>query len=169
MIIVLLELHHIFIGDGKEGITNMDYQKIKHIITNIDDPYIAEKDKRSAIRSICNGNIDYLTVQDLQRAISWLYTDASFTINLKNINIKSLENRLKHLLQSEFIRSFDEVSYPSGTYKRDIKEADVQGDIMKKLVEVLPDLINSIVENVPVVVEKIIEKLPDAYLDDPDN
>lgn len=143
----------------------MDYQKIKNIITNIEDPYITEKDKRSAIRSICTGNIDYLTVQDLQRAISWLYTDASFTINLKNINIKSLNNRLKHLLQSEFIRSFDEVSYPSGTYKRNIKEADIQGDIMKKMMEVLPDIINSIVENVPVVVEKIIEKLPDTYLD----
>lgn len=147
----------------------MDYQQIKHIITNIDDPYITDAQKREALRAIRSGNIDYLTRDDLQRAISWLYTDASFTIKLKNINIKSLENRLKHLLQSEFIRSFDEVSYPSGTYKRDIKEADIQGDIMQKLMEVLPDLINSIVENVPVVVEKIIEKLPetlpDAYLD----
>ena len=139
----------------------MDYQQIKQIITNIEDPYITDKDKRSAIRSICTGNIDYLTVQDMQRAISWLYTDASFTINLKNINIKSLENRLKHLLSSEFIRSFDEVAYPSGTYKRDIKEADIQGDVMQKLIEVLPGVINSIVETLPVVVEKIIETLPD--------
>lgn len=143
----------------------MDYQKIKNIITNIEDPYITDKDKRSAIRSICTGNIDYLTRDDLQRAISWLYTDASFTINLKNINIKSLNNRLKHLLQSEFIRSFDEVAYPSGTYKRDIKEADLHTPIMEKLIEVLPGVINSIVENIPVVVEKIIENLPDAYLD----
>lgn len=143
----------------------MDYQQIKHIITNIEDPYITDKDKRSAIRSICTGNIDYLTVQDMQRAISWLYTDASFTINLKNIKIKSLENRLKHLLSSEFIHSFDEVSYPSGMYKRDIKEADIQGDIMQKLVEVLPGVINSIVETVPVVVEKIIETLPEKYQD----
>lgn len=132
----------------------MDYQQIKHIITNIEDPYITDKDKRSAIRSICTGNIDYLTVQDMQRAISWLYTDASFTINLKNIKIKSLENRLKHLLSSEFIRSFDEVAYPSGTYKRDIKEADLLGDVIPKLIEVLP-----------VVVEKIIETMPDKYQD----
>ena len=139
----------------------MDYQQIKHIITNIEDPYITEKDKRSAIRSICTGNIDYLTVQDMQRAISWLYPDAYFTINLKNIKIKSLENRLKHLLSSEFIRSFDDVSYPSGTYKRDIKEADLHTPIMEKLIEVLPGVINSIVENIPVVVEKIIEELPE--------
>lgn len=148
-----------------EHMETMDYQKIKHIITNIDDPYIAEKDKRSAIRSICTGNIDYLTREDLQRAISWLYTDASFTINLKNIKIKSLENRLKHLLSSEFIRSFDEVAYPSGTYKRDIKEADIQGDAIPKLIEVLPGVINSIVETLPVVVEKIIETMPDKYQD----
>ena len=139
----------------------MDYQQIKHIITHIEDPYIPEKDKRSAIHSICTGNIDYLTRDDLQRAISWLYTDACFTINMKNIKIKSLENRLKHLLSSEFIRSFDEVSYPSGTYKRDIKEADMQGDIngvVEKLIEVLPGIINSMVASLPDIIKTIGDK-----------
>ena len=139
----------------------MDYQQIKHIITHIEDPYITNDQKHEAIKTICDGNIDYLTLPDMQRAISWLYTDACFTINMKNIRIKSLEKRLKHLLSSEFIRSFDEVSYPSGTYKRDIKEADMQGDIngvVEKLIEVLPDVINSLVDNIPVVVEKIISE-----------
>lgn len=140
----------------------MDYQQIKHIITNIEDPYISDNDKRSAINSICTGNIDYLTVPDMQRAISWLYTDASFTINLKNIKIKSLNNRLKHLLSSEFIRSFDEFSYPSGTYKRDIKEADQNTTVVEKLIEVLPGVINSMVEILPGVVEKIIETAPET-------
>lgn len=140
----------------------MDYQQIKQIITNIEDPYITDKDKRSAIRSICTGNIDYLTVQDLQRAISWLYTDASFTINLKNIKIKSLENRLKHLLSSEFIRSFDEVAYPSGTYKRDIKDADKGFDttgVVNKIVEMLPEVVNNIVASLP----DIIKNLPEYH------
>lgn len=35
-----------------------------------------------------------------------------------------LERRLKHLLQSEFIRSFDEVDIYTKEYKRDIREAD---------------------------------------------
>lgn len=35
-----------------------------------------------------------------------------------------LERRLKHLLQSEFIRSFDEVDARTKEYKRDIREAD---------------------------------------------
>lgn len=35
-----------------------------------------------------------------------------------------LERRLKHLLQSDFIRSFDEVDVHTKEYKRDIKEAD---------------------------------------------
>lgn len=36
-----------------------------------------------------------------------------------------LERRLKHLLQSEFIRSFDEVDARTKEYKRDIREADL--------------------------------------------
>lgn len=36
----------------------------------------------------------------------------------------SLERRLRHLLQSDYIRSFDEYDPRSHTYKRDIKEAD---------------------------------------------
>ncbi len=35
-----------------------------------------------------------------------------------------LEQRLKHLLQSNFIKSFDEKNSITGEYKRDIKEAD---------------------------------------------
>jgi len=35
-----------------------------------------------------------------------------------------LESRLKHLLQSDFIRSFDAINYKTGKYKRDITEAD---------------------------------------------
>lgn len=37
-----------------------------------------------------------------------------------------LERRLKHLLQSDFIRSFDEVNVHTKEYKRDIKEADAK-------------------------------------------
>lgn len=46
----------------------------------------------------------------------------------KNINtestLKCTESRLRHLLQSRFIRSFDSVLYKSNQYSRDIKEAD---------------------------------------------
>lgn len=38
--------------------------------------------------------------------------------------IESLDRRLKHLLQSKFIRSFDEHDPKTHTYKRDIKLAD---------------------------------------------
>lgn len=37
-----------------------------------------------------------------------------------------LERRLKHLLQSDFIRSFDEVNPYTKEYKRDIKDADIK-------------------------------------------
>ena len=139
----------------------MDYQQIKHIITHIEDTGITDAEKHEAIKTICDGNIDYLTRDDLQRALSWYWSDVSFARAIQKLKMIRLENRLKHLLSSEFIRSFDEVSYPSGTYKRDIKEADMQGDIngvVEKLIEVLPGVVNTLVETIPVVVEKIISE-----------
>lgn len=40
----------------------------------------------------------------------------------KELNI--LENRLKHLLQSDFICRFDEKDYKTGEYVRDINDVD---------------------------------------------
>lgn len=37
-----------------------------------------------------------------------------------------LVRRLKHLLESDYIRSFDEVKPGTGEYKRDIREADLE-------------------------------------------
>lgn len=45
-------------------------------------------------------------------------------IKRQQAEIESLEKRLRHLLQSDFIRSFDELVTGKGNYKRDIKEAD---------------------------------------------
>ena len=42
------------------------------------------------------------------------------------IYFNTLKRRLKHLLQSDFIRSFDEVDVRTKEYKRDIREADVK-------------------------------------------
>lgn len=139
----------------------MDYQQIKHIITHIEDTGIDDAEKREAIKTICDGNIDYLTRDDLQRALSWYWSDVSFIYSMINMRINIVENRLNHLLSSEFIRSFDAVNNRTGKYIRDIKDADMQGDIngvVEKLIEVLPGVVNTLVENIPVVVEKIISE-----------
>lgn len=39
-----------------------------------------------------------------------------------------LVRRLEHLLESDYIRSFDEVNIMTGRYKRDIREADAKMD-----------------------------------------
>lgn len=44
-----------------------------------------------------------------------------------NETVEALEKRLKHLLQSNFIASFDEVDIKTKEYKRDINEADLIG------------------------------------------
>lgn len=39
---------------------------------------------------------------------------------------ESLLKRFRHLLESDYIRSFDEVKHGTGEYKRDIREADLE-------------------------------------------
>lgn len=45
--------------------------------------------------------------------------------------VEVLERRLRHLLQSNFIASFDEYDPKTKSYKRDIKEADTKNELPK--------------------------------------
>ncbi len=49
--------------------------------------------------------------------------------------VMQLQSRLRHLLESEYIRSFDELDLEKGDYKRDIREADIAEDAYKILME----------------------------------
>lgn len=44
---------------------------------------------------------------------------------------ESLLKRFRHLLESDFIRSFDEYDPKTGTYKRDISEADTVAQVIR--------------------------------------
>lgn len=44
---------------------------------------------------------------------------------------ESLLKRFRHLLESDFIRSFDEYDPKTGTYKRDISEADIVAYVIR--------------------------------------
>lgn len=44
---------------------------------------------------------------------------------------ESLLKRFRHLLESDFIRSFDEYDPKTGTYKRDISEADTMARVIR--------------------------------------
>lgn len=57
-----------------------------------------------------------LSVYDVLKLIDKAPTGESYNLLL---------SRFRHLLQSDFIRSFDEYDIIKGDYKRDIKEADV--------------------------------------------
>lgn len=50
----------------------------------------------------------------------------------------ALENRLNHLLESEYIRQFDEKDPETGEYKRDIKGADATAALCGKLKSLMP-------------------------------
>lgn len=83
----------------------------------------------------------YYAVEDVLNALVKIEHDMSLGISfieslfeeLKDKDIIGLvprerfdgvSRRLRHLLQSEYIRSFDELTPFKGTYKRDIREAD---------------------------------------------
>lgn len=44
---------------------------------------------------------------------------------------EALLKRFRHLLESDFIRSFDEYDRKTGTYKRDISEADTVAQVVR--------------------------------------
>ena len=57
------------------------------------------------------------------KCISQLASDASSLIKRQKAELEMLKKRIQHLLQSNFIASFDEKA-PDGSYKRNIVEAD---------------------------------------------
>ncbi len=60
-------------------------------------------------------------------------------IKRQQAQIESLEKRFKHLLQSDFIASFDGWDYRKGDYRRDIREAD---NLIKQIDNFCRDLCN---------------------------
>lgn len=78
---------------------------------------------------------DLIRRQDAQKAIVDTHLDTAGYAGMAIARIpaadavprdehEALLRRFRHLLQSDFIRSFDEVDPKTGTYKRDISEAD---------------------------------------------
>lgn len=66
----------------------------------------------------------YPLTHDEWQAIENAIISLNSVLDFQKNDIDRLERRLKHLLQSEFIRSFDEVDARTKEYKRDIREAD---------------------------------------------
>ena len=56
---------------------------------------------------------------------------------IDEIVLEPILRRLKHLLESDYIRSFDEVDPTSKAYKRDISEADAENNCTRIRHEIL--------------------------------
>lgn len=115
----------------------MEIGKATAIFKNIDQVAASDAEKIEAINEVValdthNG----ITKADILQALNWavkycLFLDCqNFAINnirkFQKNDIDQLERRLKHLLKSNFIRSFDEVNPITKEYKRDIREADAK-------------------------------------------
>lgn len=98
------------------------FKNIDDIVT-VDNKPVTESEKIEAINEVVampthNG----ITKIDTMRALNW----AMKYCLVQETNVFLLGRRLKHLLQSDFIRSFDEVNVHTKEYKRNIKEADAK-------------------------------------------
>ncbi len=99
----------------------MEIGKATAIFKNIDQVAASDAEKIEAINEVVvldthNG----ITKTDVLHALNW----AMKYCFIQETNVFLLERRLKHLLQSDFIRSFDEIDVYTKEYKRDIREAD---------------------------------------------
>lgn len=103
----------------------MEIEKATAIFKNIDQVAASDAEKIEAINEVVamqthNG----ITKIETMRALNWAMKYCCFLELKAHADTERLEHRLKHLLQSNFIRSFDEVNTKTQEYKRDIKEAD---------------------------------------------
>lgn len=113
----------------------MEIGKATAIFKNIDQVAATETEKIEAINEVValsthNGitKTDVLNVLKWAMKYCWFLECQNYSLNsvrdFQKNDIDRLERRLKHLLQSDFIRSFDEVDVYTKEYKRDIREAD---------------------------------------------
>lgn len=101
----------------------MEIGKETTIFKNIDKVAASDAEKIEAINEVVAMQThNYITKIDTMRALKW----AMKYYLVQEMNVHFLERRLKHLLQSDFIRSFDEKNFDTQEYKRNIKEADTK-------------------------------------------
>lgn len=115
----------------------MEIGKATAIFKNIGQVAASDAEKIEAINEVlAMSTHNGITKTDALNALNWAIKYCCF-LEFQNISIKQdrdfiendiklLERRLKHLLQSDFIRSFDKVDIHTKEYKRDIREADAK-------------------------------------------
>lgn len=138
-------------------ITSYDCEKGMYVVTTLDkDIALNVEQKLSDTKPISNGrfvaafiyNVFSGTIVDRLAEYEITGYEPEEVAKLKN-HIEVLESRLKHLLQSDFINSFDRKDPLTKKYTRDIKEADklqkfetMECKDFKETIEQLEDLIS---------------------------
>lgn len=130
----------------------MEYDKAVMILKNINKIGVSDLDKIDALLELSlEDKTNGVTKKDFQKGLHWLLRYHNF-YEIKVCDMYDvLLKRFKHLMCSEYIRSFDAVNPTTGEYMRDIKEAK-------------PQLSCDLVDMVPVVLEELCKVLNDDKL-----
>lgn len=127
---------------------NMDYNQMCDVLKRIEDSTISDDVKLKVLKNLASPQLtttNYLTKDDYKRGMHWLIKYYDFKVVSDAVKYYTLHSRYKHLIESPYIRSFDQVNHITGEYVRDIKEAGaVSADVVNSITGLIPTICETI-------------------------
>lgn len=127
---------------------NMNYNQMCDVLKRIEDSTIPDNVKLKVLKELSNyrtNNTNYCTKSDFIRGLWWVIRYYEFKLATDDLRYYALHKRYKHLIESPYIRSFDQVNHITGEYVRDIKEAGaVSADVVDSITGLIPTICETI-------------------------
>ena len=148
----------------------MDYTQMHYVLKHIEDTSITDDVKISVLSELSSPKIktsNFLTKDDFRTGMNWLLRYMQFREVSDALKYTAIEKRLKHLISSPYIRSFDQVNPVTHEYMRDIKDAgSISADALDSITCMIPSICNTITE----IIEKpdFIDAVVKMILEHPD-
>lgn len=128
----------------------MDYTQMHYVLKHIEDTSITDDTKIKVLEELSSPKIktsNFLTKDDFRTGMNWLLRYMQFREVSDALKYTAIEKRLKHLISSPYIRSFDQVNPVTHKYMRDIKDAgSISADALDSITAMIPSVCNTITE-----------------------
>lgn len=154
----------------KENENTMEYTQMHDVLKHIEDTSISDETKITVLKELSSHKIvtsNYLTKDDFRNGMNWLLRYMEFKQLYEGLKYIALEKRMKHLLLSPYIRSFDEVNPVTKEYMRDINDA---GKLNADVVDSITAMIPTVCETITAIIEKpgFIDEVVNMITENPD-
>ena len=140
------------------------------VLKNIEDTSIPDETKITVLKELSSPKIvtsNYLTKDDFRKGMNWLLRYMQFREVSEKLRYTAIEKRLKHLISSPYIRSFDQVNPVTQEYMRDINDA---GKLNADVVDSITAMIPTVCETITAIIEKpgFIDKVVKMIMENPE-